>query len=280
MMTMQNPVPFAENNHNNVGGNSSMNMMQQVFHYEGAQVRTILIDGQPWFVARDVCNVLEIGNPTQALERLDQDEKRTMTASHLTLISNESQNKARFYTLVNEPGLYSLILGSRKPEAKAFKRWITHEVLPSIRQTGAYQLPTFEGRKLPRNYIEAMECIIETEQMRLELVAKVEADAPKVEAFDTFIDSRAWQTIGEVAKVMDKGRNGTYDALREEGFLIQRGMDKNLPLQKYIDSGHFAVKESTVRNKYGQWITRSRTLVSPKGVELIRRILARREFTA
>lgn len=98
-------------------------------------VRVIEKDGEPWFVAADVCKALEIGNPSQALTRLDEDEKFT------TLISNEGaasgMSNAAF---INEPGLYSLVLGSRKPEAKAFKRWITHEVIPTIRKTGLYAI--------------------------------------------------------------------------------------------------------------------------------------------
>lgn len=109
-----------------------MDQLQKVFNYQDQQVRTVVKNGEPWFVAKDVCDVLEIGNPSQALSRLDEDEKNTV-------ILNEgigNPNK----TIVNEPGLYSLILGSRKPEAKQFKRWITHEVIPMIRKTGSYQM--------------------------------------------------------------------------------------------------------------------------------------------
>ncbi|MZP28673.1 phage antirepressor Ant [Heliobacterium undosum] len=242
--------------------------MQKVFHYEGAQVRTVVIDGQPWFVAKDVCIVLELKNPSAVIQRLDDDERAKFN------LGRQGDTN-----VVNEPGLYSLILASRKPEAKAFKRWVVHEVLPSIRQTGSYTIhkekrPDFEGRILPTNYMEALDALVQTEKMRLVLVAKVEADAPKVAAFDTFIDSHGWQTMSEVAKAMDDGRNNTYATLRENGILIKNGMDKNLPIQKYVDSGHFAVKEITFKNPYGQLMSRSRTLVSPKGVELVRRVLS------
>ncbi len=97
------------------------------------QIRTITREGEPWFVATDVCRALEVGNPSQALTRLDEDEKMT------TLISNEGAATGKSsMSFVNEPGLYTLVLGSRKPEAKAFKRWITHEVIPAIRKTGQY----------------------------------------------------------------------------------------------------------------------------------------------
>ena len=97
------------------------------------EIRTALIENEPWFVAVDVCRALEIGNSSQAISRLDADEKI------ITLISNEGNKRGNpNMTVVNEPGLYTLILSSRKPEAKAFKRWITHEVIPMIRKTGCY----------------------------------------------------------------------------------------------------------------------------------------------
>ena len=97
------------------------------------EIRTTLIENEPWFVAVDVCRALEIGNSSQAISRLDADEKMN------TLISNEGKKRGNpNMTVVNEPGLYTLILRSRKPEAKAFKRWITHEVIPTIRKTGGY----------------------------------------------------------------------------------------------------------------------------------------------
>lgn len=104
--------------------------LQQVFEYDGQQVRTVMIDGEPWFVARDVCEILDLGNVSQAVARLDGDEKG--------LILNDTPGGQQEMTHVNEPGLYALILGSRKSEARKFRRWVTHEVLPSIRQHGLY----------------------------------------------------------------------------------------------------------------------------------------------
>lgn len=109
------------------------NQMQIFSNEQFGDVRTVLKDGEPWFAVTDVCKALEIGNPSQALTRLEEDEKMT------TLISNESAVTGKSsLAFVNEPGLYVLVLGSRKPEAKAFKRWITHEVIPSIRKHGLY----------------------------------------------------------------------------------------------------------------------------------------------
>jgi prophage antirepressor-like protein len=105
---------------------------------EFGEVRTLTRNGEPWFVAADVCRVLELGNPSQAITRLEDDEKAN------TLISNEGVRGNPNMTIINEPGLYTLVLGSRKPEAKTFKRWITHEVIPAIRKTGVYSAPGAE----------------------------------------------------------------------------------------------------------------------------------------
>lgn len=99
------------------------------------EVRTVMRDGEPWFIAADVCRALEIANPRDALSRLDSDEKADVG---LTDTSSNGVTQSRTFNIINEPGLYTLVLGSRKPEAKAFKRWITHEVVPAIRKHGAY----------------------------------------------------------------------------------------------------------------------------------------------
>ncbi|MCY8083248.1 ORF6C domain-containing protein [Bacillus inaquosorum] len=115
-----------------------MNQLQQVFNYQDQQVRTVVKDGQPWFVAKDVCNVLNHSNHKVAVSRLDEDE---VSKVYLT----DSLGRNQKTTVANEAGLYSLILTSNKPEAKQFKRWITHEVIPTIRKTGAYnQQPNYE----------------------------------------------------------------------------------------------------------------------------------------
>lgn len=108
-----------------------MENIPRMFNYDQARIRVVVKQGEPWWVAKDVCDVLELGNSRQAVSRLDDDEKNTVTLNDGT---PGNPNKA----IVNEPGLYTLILASRKPEARAFKRWITHEVIPSIRKTGRY----------------------------------------------------------------------------------------------------------------------------------------------
>ena len=110
-----------------------MNNLQLFQNEQFGPIRTVMVDGEPWFVAKDVCEALELGNTSKAVDRLDDDE--------LTLLEVRSGGQLREVNVVNEPGLYTLILGSRKPEAKAFRRWITHEVLPALRRTGRYGAP-------------------------------------------------------------------------------------------------------------------------------------------
>ena len=121
------------------GGPGELNL----FHYQDREVRTVVVNGEPWFVAADVCVVLDIGNPSQAVSSLDDDERDT------TLITNEGDGQQRAVNIINEPGLYSLIFRSRKPEAKLFKRWVTHEVLPTIRQTGSFTVSSDDGELVP-----------------------------------------------------------------------------------------------------------------------------------
>jgi prophage antirepressor-like protein len=124
----------------------AMQLSLQVFEYHGDnKVRTAEIDGQIWFYAVDVCKILELNNVSQALSALDDDEKTTIINS-----DGQAGIGAQSFLVINEPGLYSLIIRSRKPEAKAFKRWVTHEVLPSIRKKGGYLLP---GMSATPNFI-------------------------------------------------------------------------------------------------------------------------------
>ena len=120
----------------------------QVFTYKTHNVRTTEIDGEIWFVAADVCDILELSNPTEALRALDEDEKMTLrnTEGH-----SGQRGGAQSYNVINEPGLYKVAFKSRKPEAKNFTRWVTHDVLPTIRKTGSYTIPGAEQAQEPLN---------------------------------------------------------------------------------------------------------------------------------
>ena len=154
-----------------------MNQLQRLFEYQGQQVRTIVRDGEPWFVAKDVCVILEHSNPSKAIKDLvDEDD---LTSGYPIV---DSLGRTQHVTLVNESGLYSLILGSRKPEARAFKRWVTHEVLPSIRKTGQYSL---EQPKSPAELmLMAAQQLVEHEKKLKELEERTEAAHHRIDNLD------------------------------------------------------------------------------------------------
>jgi len=147
-----------------------MNNIIDFSNEEFGNVRVIMKDWEPWFVAVDVCKALDIGNPSQALSRLDEDEKIT------TLISNEGAATGKsLMSFVNEPGLYTLVLGSRKPEAKRFKRWITHEVIPSIRKTGSYSV---------NQNLTPAEILLQNAQILVEQERRMKAIEDKTDALE------------------------------------------------------------------------------------------------
>lgn len=235
------------------------------FNYEDKQVRTITKDGQPWFVAVDVCNILEIGNPTQALTRLDEDEKDT-------IILNEGIGNPE-KSVVSETGLYSLILGSRKQEAKQFKRWITHEVIPSIRKHGAYMTPeTIEKTLTNPDFIIQLATQLKDEQAKRILAeTQIEMDKPKVLFANAVSISKTTILIGELAKLLkqngiDIGEKRLFAWLRENGYLINRkGTDYNAPTQKSMELKLFEVKETVVTHSNGHITVNKTTKVNGKG---------------
>jgi anti-repressor protein len=238
------------------------------FNYNSNQIRIIVKDGEPWFVAADVCSILDIDTSTAVNGRnrisdngiirdggLDDDEKDTDIVS--------TPGGSQEVLIVSEAGLYSLILKSRKPEAKAFKRWITHEVIPSIRKHGAYMTPeTIEKVLLnPDTIIQLATALKEERQRRLML-------EPKAMAFDTFMDGSNLQTMNDVAKCLGNGRNKLFKFLREEKIMRAN----NTPYQEYIDRGYFEVKEKPIQMG-DSVINYAQTFVTAKGVDYIRKLL-------
>lgn len=215
----------------------------QVFNNEiFGNVRIILQNDEPWFVAKDVCDCLEINNSRQALSRLDADEKADV------ILNDGSQN--RNMNIVNEYGLYSLVMSSRKPEAKEFKRWVTHEVLPSIRKYGSYSMD------IPRTLPDALKAYAGEIEAHNKTKALLEEQKPKVVFADAVNASHTSILVGELAKLLRQngysiGQNRLFERLRNDGYLIKCGSSKNIPTQKSMDMKLFEIKETTIVNSDG-----------------------------
>ena len=234
-----------------------MNELQVFENKQFGQLRAIMKDSEPWFVAADVCKALEVGNPSQALTRLDDDEKFT------TIISNEgAASGISSLAFVNEPGLYTLVLGSRKREAKSFKRWVTHDVVPSIRKTGAYMTPETIEKVLMNP-----DTIISLATQLKELQTKVEQDKPKVQYFDTLVDRNLLTNFRDTAKELHVAPKAFINFLLEKGYIYRDNKSRLRPYQAHAEKGLFEVKEfaSEFNNKAG-----IQTLITPKGRETFR----------
>lgn len=230
----------------------------QIFNNEEfGEVRTVMVSDEPWFVAADVCKALELSNPTVAVSRLDEDER--------TKFNLGRQGEG---IIVNEAGLYSLILGSRKPEAKVFKRRITHDVIPAIRKTGGYiqgEESMSDDDLIARALVMAQKKIELREQQLKEKDAQLELQKPKVDFADHVTDSDNAIDMGTFAKYAQKqgitmGRNTLFKWLRDQGVL----MDNNVPYQRYLNAGWFRVIENVYNTGSGQYTT-PKTLVTGKG---------------
>lgn len=232
---------------------------------EFGAVRAVTLEGEPWFVAADVCRALGLGNSSDVIKRLDEDER--------TLVSIEGASNGLPVNAVNEPGLYALILGSRKPEAKAFKRWITHEVIPSIRKTGGYIAgqETMDDDQLLANALMVAQRKIAERNKQLEAAnAKIQADAPKVLFAETVEKAEGDILVRQLAKLMvqrgyDTGEKRLYDLLRRDGFVIKaNAKDQNAPTQRSVDMGLMRSIERTVSSAEKAFIS-STTVITPKG---------------
>ena len=218
---------------------------------EFGAVRSILIDSDPWFVAADVCKALELEKTNRALSRLDDDEKGAHSVS--------TPGGRQRMSIISESGLYSLILGSRKPEARAFKRWITHEVIPSIRKHGAYMTDSL---------LDALEAVPEylnrlrSENARnRELNRRLRLALPKAEYYDAFVDPADCTNIRTTAKELVVPEKQFTRYLEEKKYLFRDKNRKLFPRAVKKSAGLFLVRDFyTERGKLGHY-----TLITPAG---------------
>lgn len=238
-----------------------MNELKTFQNPKFGTIRTTTINGEPWFVAVDVCKALDLNNNRMAIERLDVDEKGVS--------SIDTPGGKQELTIINEPGLYALVLGSRKPEAKAFKRWITHEVIPTIRKHGAYMTPETIEKVLsdPDTIIKLATELKEERERTAILNAKIKADKPYTEFGAAIAANSDAILVRDFAKLLHNdgikmGEKRLYKWLRENGFLMQTAPTK--PYQKYVDMGWFRVDERSISTVQGQMIV-STTKITGKG---------------
>lgn len=245
-----------------------MNNEIQRFDFKGASLRTLTDKaGEPWFVAKDVCDILELGNTTNALRALDEDEKTNFTNC------NVAQNGGRAPLIISEPGLYKLVMRSRKPEAKEFQRWVTHEVLPSIRRTGGY-IPTSESDSdediMARAVLVAQKTIKQKNQQIASQQSRIVELEPKARFADAVAASDGTCLVGELAKMlrqngMDIGQNRLFRLLQADGYLGKSGSNRNVPTQRAMELGLFRIKETTVTHADGHTTVSRTPKVTGKG---------------
>ncbi|MCZ0847820.1 phage antirepressor, partial [Brevibacillus laterosporus] len=241
-----------------------MERIDRIFDYNGSQVRTFVIDGEPWFIGKDVCQVLGLTDPRKTIGLLDEDERNIIPVT-----DSLGRNQDTF--IISESGLYSLILRSRKPEAKVFKRWITHEVIPSIRKHGAFMTEGTLEKALtsPDFLIQLATKLKEEQEARTLAEDQLTLQRPKVQAHDRFINADNYQLIRETGKSLGIGEKKLYAFLRGIKLLNY----KNEPYQNYVNEGYFVVKQRTFGNT--SLFNVPITYVTAKGLDYIDKLVER-----
>lgn len=238
-----------------------MNDLKIYENKEFGEIRTVNIDGEPWFVGVDIATALGYSNTRDAIAKHIDNEDKATVAIH-------DGRQKRNITAINESGLYSLILSSELPSAKAFKRWVTSEVLPSIRKNGGYiagQETMTDDELMARALQVAQNKILERDK-------QIKTMKPKAIFADAVAASHTSILVGELAKILKQngvniGQNRLYEWLRENGYLIKgnKRTDRNAPTQRSMDMGLFEVKISTVVNSDGSVRETRTTKVTGKG---------------
>lgn len=247
---------------------------------EFGEIRTIEKDGEPWFVGKDVAAALGYERPTKAiLDHVDDEDKDEVPIQ-------DSIGRSQNTPIINESGLYSLVLSSKLPGAKQFKRWITSEVIPSIRKHGAYMTPDKLEEVLlkPDTLIQLAQNLKAEQEKRRALEVKMEEQKPKVLFAESVEVAKTSILIGELAKLLKQnginiGQNRLFEWLRNNGYLIRRqGSDYNMPTQRAMEMGLFEIKETTITHSDGHIHVSKTPKVTGKGqVYFVNLFLSREE---
>lgn len=242
-------------------------MQPQLFDFHDRQVRTVTIGDEPYFVGKDVATILGYKKPENAIANHVEDEDKTTT-----LIQGTGSNYKSKSVIINESGLYSLILSSKMPQAKEFKHWVTSEVLPAIRKHGAYMTPEKIKETLlnPDTIIKLATQLKQEQEQRKQLQTENDRMKPKALFADAVSTSNTSILIGQLAKILkqngvDTGQNRLFAWMRANGYLGKRGDNYNKPTQKSMELGLMEVKERTVNNPDGSIRVTITTKVTGKG---------------
>lgn len=231
----------------------------QLFNFENHEVRSLLLNDEPWFVGKDVAEALGYSKARNAIAtHIDSEDKKDAPIQG-------TLGGVQEMTVINESGLYSLVLSSKLPSAKKFKRWVTSEVLPALRKTGQYQVKELSGQEL------MAKALIEAQSVLAAKDKQIEQMKPKVVFADAVATSHTSILVGELAKILkqngiDMGQKRLFAWLREKGYLIKRqGTDYNMPTQKAMELGLFEIKEGSYVNGSGVNITTKTPKITGKG---------------
>lgn len=246
-----------------------MNELQVFKNQEFGSVRTLVVNDEPWFVGKDIAESLGYTATEKAIRtHIDGDDKG--------VTEMDTPGGKQKVVIINESGLYSLVLSSKLPSAKKFKRWVTSEVLPALRKTGQYQVKELSGQELmAKALIEAQSVLAAKDKV-------IEEMKPKALFADAVATSHTSILVGELAKILkqngiDMGQKRLFAWLREKGYLIKRqGTDYNMPTQKAMELGLFEIKEGSYVNGSGVNITTKTPKVTGKGQQyFINKFLAK-----
>lgn len=248
-----------------------MNNLQIFDSPDFGQIRTIQQNGEPWFVGKDVASVLQYRDTSDALKKhVDKEDKVLLKAGETPTL--KSSNFGMY--IINESGLYSLILSSKMPKAKEFKRWVTSEVIPAIRKTGGYIAGSekmTDAEIMAKAVLVAQSTIRQRDQRIKELESDVAAAKPKVLFADAVSASDSTILIGDLAKILKQnghpiGQKRLFNWMREQGYLIKRaGADYNSPTQRAMEMGLFKIKETAISHSDGHVSVSKTTKVTGKG---------------
>lgn len=260
-----------------------MNDLKIFENPEFGTIRTLELNGEPWFVGKDVAEVLSYSNPRKAIiDHVDEEDK----TDGVTI--RDSIGREQKPVLINESGLYSLILSSKLPTAKAFKRWVTSEVLPAIRRTGGYipTTPQMSEQEIMARAVQISMNTIKHQKEQLDRQAEqLEQQAPKVLFADSVASSSSSILVFDLAKLLKQngvnmGGNRLFAWLREHGYLVKRkGSDYNMPTQKSMNLGLFEIKESTHTHADGHTTVNRTPKVTGKGQVYFVAKFMRKELT-